>query len=246
MRYTIKTFSEFLNSVDLGAYKDLYSPIKIVEMDLPKDIQALNTIYDVYWNDNNSGTVTPKLFDEFYEEYFENCKNEINEFWNKSGFEKNCNCFMKGLKARIYRTWASLITQIHAGYVAESVFGKGSVEMSTELDHKGVDILVHYKGQDIKFQIKKNSKRREIARMNLKSKTDDIKDLWYLVPQESDYKNPYYIAKNRAGELRDSLKMFKKFNENGTLDRLKNGFVVFTEKEFQDIKNEIDGKKIEE
>lgn len=242
MRYTIKTFSEFLKNVDLGAYKDLYSPIKIVEMDLPKNIQALNTIYDVYWNDKK-GAISPKSFDEFYEEYFENCKNEINEFWDKSGFEKDCNCFLKGLKARIYRTWASLITQIHAGYVAESVFGKDSVEMSTELDHKGVDILVHYKGQEIKFQIKKNSKRREIARMNLKSKTEDIKDLWYLVPKDSDYKNPYYTVKKRAGELRDSLKMFKEFNKDGTLDRLNNGFVVFTEKEFQDIKNEIDGKQ---
>ncbi len=54
-------------------------------------------------------------------------------------------CFYKGLPARIYRTWASIITQIHAGYVAESVFGKNTVTMSCEFDHKGADFQVRYK-----------------------------------------------------------------------------------------------------
>ena len=64
-------------------------------------------------------------------------------------------CFYKGLKARIYRTWASLITQIQGGYVAESVFGKGTVKMSEALDHKGADIQVNYKGHILNYQVKK-------------------------------------------------------------------------------------------
>jgi hypothetical protein len=70
-------------------------------------------------------------------------------------------CFYKGLPARIYRTWASIITQIHAGYVAENVFGAGTVSMSEELDHKGADFQVEYKNKILNYQVKKKSFSRE-------------------------------------------------------------------------------------
>ncbi len=184
----------------------------------------------------------PLSFDKFYEYYYKSCEDKINEFWDKSGFGKDCDCFQKGLKARIYRTWASLITQIHAGYVAESVFGEGSIEMGAELDYKNVDILAKYKGQEIKIQIKKESHRPEIARMY--NNSDDIKNeifnIWYVVPTPQDYENPFYKIKAKEGQYRDSVKPFLKYNKNGTLDRLSNGFVIFTTKEFEIIKQNID------
>lgn len=243
MKFNLEIFTEFLKNVDLSKYKELYSKIKIVEMDLPKNIQALDTIYSTYWertgNENSKGK--PLDFEEFYEKYYQNCKNNIENFWDKTGFDKNCNCFLKGLKARIYRTWASLITQIHAGYVAETVFGKDSVIMNTELDHKGVDMLIKYRNNDIKIQIKKDSKRPEISRMyNSLSDVDDINKIWYIVPSPDDYCNPYYKILAKQGQLRDCVKQFKKYNPNGTLDRLDNGFVIFTTKEFEEIKKNID------
>lgn len=244
MKYNLETFNNFLNNIDLQKYKNEYSKIKIVEMDLPRDIQALNSIYKFYW-DKEDNTLNPPLsFDDFYKAYYNNCEEKIKLFWDKSGFGKECDCFQKGLKARIYRTWASLITQIHAGYVAESVFGENSVEMSTELDHKGIDILVHYKNKDIKIQIKKDSKRPEIARMhsNTESVNSDIYNIWYIVPTPKDYNNPYYSAKSKHGELRNSVKPFIKYNSEGTLDRMENGFVIFTKKEFELIKNDLDNK----
>ena len=144
MRYTLSEFTNFLNTVRLAEYREKYSQIKIVEMDLPKNIQAIKFLYEVYWDKENKFS-KPLMFDEFYDYYYDSCKDKINEFWDKSGFDKECGCFQKGLKARIYRTWASLITQIHAGYVAESVFGEGSIEMGAELDYKNVDILAKYK-----------------------------------------------------------------------------------------------------
>ena len=242
MHYSIETFEQFLQSINLDEYRNSYSHIKTVEMDLPKNIQALDTIYDVYWNADFKAEDTPLLFDAFYEVYFNRCKDNILNFWAKTGFETDCNCFPKGLKARIYRTWASLITQIHAGYVAEEVFGKETIEQSTVLDHKGIDILAKYKGNDIKIQIKKDSKRPEISRMHkAEANSDGYFYIWYVVPSQNDYENPYYKIKRKQGLLRECLKPFVKYNkENGTLDRLDNGFVIFNKTEFELIKKAFD------
>ena len=40
----VQKFDKFLQSVDLKSYRDKYRPIKIVEMDLPKEIQAINLL----------------------------------------------------------------------------------------------------------------------------------------------------------------------------------------------------------
>lgn len=253
MHYNLETFTEFLKGINLEDYKNRFSQIKTVEMDLPKNIQALDIIYEQYW-DNNTDMYnnTPITFDDFYAIYYKSKEKNIRDFWNKSGFGLECDCFPRGLKARIYRTWASLVTQIHAGYVAESVFGDGMIEQNSDLDHKGIDILIHYKGCNIGIQIKKESKRPEIDRMynfsdrshkggKKEFKNLDIIDIWYVVPNPNDYNSPYYKNKNRKGELRDSVKSFIKFNNNnGTLDRLENGFVIFTPREFEIIKSLMD------
>jgi hypothetical protein len=46
----VEKFEKFLESVDLKSYRKKYSRIKIVEMDLPKDIQAIELLYKVYWD----------------------------------------------------------------------------------------------------------------------------------------------------------------------------------------------------
>ena len=61
--------------------------------------------------------------------------------------------------------------------------------------------------------------------------------IWYVVPTKSDYENPYYKIKSKANQYRDCVKPFIKYNPNGTLDRYDNGFVVFTAKEFELIKD---------
>ena len=43
-------FEKFLKSVDLNAYREKYRPIKLVVMDLPKEIQAIAMLYEVYWD----------------------------------------------------------------------------------------------------------------------------------------------------------------------------------------------------
>ena len=237
-KFTLEQFSKFLGEIDLHKHREEYSKIKTVEMDLPQNIQALKTIYEQYWQ-NKDNRAEPLSFDEYYQVYWDEHEDKINEFWDKTGFSKECNCFSNGLKARIYRTWASLITQIHGGYVAESVFGENSVRMGLELDHKNIDILVvNPDGSDrLKIQIKKETHRPEIARMQKNvTSADGVRDVYYIVPSRKDYENPQYVRKPRTGELRDCLKEFVEFgNEKGTLTRLSNGFVVFTKNAFTEL-----------
>ena len=145
-------------------------------------------------------------------------------------------CFDKGLPARSYRTWASIITQIHAGYVAESVFGDGTVEMSGELDHKGADFQVKYRDAVLNYQVKKKSFSREVRQDKPKSKNPllgEFVNIKYEVPSSDYFENP----KKKNGEYKLP---YKRFKENKELERLPNGFVVFTSFAFEQKKKEID------
>ncbi|MCL2330955.1 MAG: TaqI family restriction endonuclease [Proteobacteria bacterium] len=230
----MSAYEKFLKSVPLQEYREKYIHIKTVEMDLPRNIQALKTIYEQYWQ-NADNLSAPLCFDDYYLLYCKTHEKDINEFWGKTGFGKDCDCFKKGLEARIYRTWASLITQIQGGYVAESLYGKNSVKMGTELDHQDIDILItKADGREIKVQIKKESHRPEIARMQAGRSSDQVSDVYYIVP--GDYESPIYKVGGKKGQLKPWAKEFIKFNpDNGTLDRLDNGFVIFTRRAFQDI-----------
>ena len=224
----LNKFEKFLQSVDLIAYREKYRPIKLVEMDLPKEIQAISLLYKVYWD-------RKKFFDfeDFYKEYLKTYKTNIENLKKKITMCKNC--FYRGLPARIYRTWASIITQIHAGYVAESVFGESSVVMSAELDHQGVDFQVNYCGKILNYQVKKTSFSREVrqekkSKKKIKGQFIDIK---YEVPSEDYFKNP----KKKDGEYKLP---YLRFVRNKELKRLPNGFVVFTSLAFARKKKEID------
>lgn len=223
-------FEKFLKSVNLTAYREKYRLIKLVEMDLPKEIQAIAMLYKVYWDQKEFID-----FEDFYNLYLKKYKKEIEGFRNKITMCKDC--FYRGLPARIYRTWASLITQIHAGYVAESVFGNGTVTMSADLDHEGADFQVIYKNKILNYQVKKASFSREVrqekeSKKKIKGQFVDIK---YEVPSEDYFKNP----KKKNGEYKLS---YKRFVKNKDLKRLPNGFVIFTSNIFLKKKRKIDSK----
>jgi len=222
-------FEKFLQSVDLKAYREKYRPIKIVEMDLPKEIQAISLLYKVYWDKKKFLS-----FEKFYEEYLNEYGVDIKKFQKKTGMCEKC--FSKGLPARIYRTWASIITQIHAGYVAESVFGKDTVAMSGELDHQGADFQVMYREKVLNYQVKKKSFSGEVRRGKggVKNKIEgEFIDINYEVPSSDYFENP----KKKDGKYKLP---YKRFQDNKELKRLSNGFVVFTPYTFEQKKKEID------
>lgn len=221
-------FEKFLKSVDLIGYREKYRPIKLVEMDLPKDIQAIAMLYQVYWDQKKFLN-----YDDFYKEYLNKYKVEIEAFRQKITMCKDC--FYRGLPARIYRTWASIITQIHAGYVAESVFGDGTVAMSAELDHQGADFQIKYRGKILNYQVKKQSFSREVrqgkqTKIPIEGEFIDIK---YEVPSDDYFKNP----RKKDGDYKLP---YLRFTQNKELQRFSNGFVVFTPYAFINKKKEID------
>jgi len=221
-------FEEFLQTIDLESYRAKYRPIKLVEMDMPKEIQAISMLYKVYWDEKDFLD-----YDDFYKTYLKALKTELEIFRNKITMCESC--FYRGLPARIYRTWASLITQIHAGYVAEAVFGSGTVAMSAELDHYGADFQVNYRGKILNYQVKKASFSREVrqekkGKNKIKGQFIDIK---YEVPSDDYFTQP----KKQNGEYKLP---YLRFTENKELRRLKNGFIVFTPYAFEGKKKAID------
>ncbi len=226
----LEKFTKFLKTVNLRAYRDKFRPIKIVEMDLPKNIQAISLLYKMYWDRKKFVN-----YDAFYQAYLSELKTDLENFRKKIQMCKKC--FYLGLPARIYRTWASIITQIHAGYVAESVFGAGSVEMSEELDHQGADFRVTYKKNKLNYQVKKETFSREVRKQKeAKIKLDgEFVDILYKVPSNDIFENP----RTKKGELR---KPYKEFIKNKNLERFSNGFIVFTPKIFQEKKKQLNSK----
>ncbi len=237
-RFSREKYEDFLKKIDLAKYREKYAKVKTVEMDLPYEIQALPTIYAEYW-DNVNHREEPLSYEEYYKLYWNSCKDEIMAFRKKTGFGEDCDCYERGLEARIYRTWASLITQIQGGYVAEEVFGKGSVRMSPELDRKKIDIMIVNKdgSERLRIQVKKVTHRPEIARMhkNVRNENGSV-DLYYVVPSPRNYEHPTYLINGRnhkRGELRPFTKDFVKWNPaTATMDRLDNGFIIFTKNAF--------------
>ena len=223
----LEKFDKFLQTVPLKDYRKKYSSIKIVEMDLPKEIQAINLLYKVYWAEKKFIS-----FEKFYERYLEEKNELLEKFRKKTTMCKDC--FVRGIEARTYRTWAGLITQIHGGYVAESVFGEGTVSMSRELDSLGADIRVKYKNHILNYQVKKTSFSGVMSRVPLprkkKNEGENI-DIKYEVP--TCLSDP----KTKKGEFRLP---YLRFLEDKRTSAFDNGFVVFTAETFLPKKKEID------
>ena len=228
----LQQFTDFLKTIDLTEYRKRYAKIKIVEMDMPKNVLAIPLLYTVYWNEKRFIE-----FEEFYKLYLKKYKIGLEEFRISTTLCKND--FYRGLRARIYRTWSGLITQIHAGYVAEVVFGNGSVSMSPELDYQGADIRVGYKGHFLNYQIKKTS-YSGVRSPRPRSTSNKLNGDWiyinYEVPNSWYFDNPT----TKKGNYR---KPYQRFMNDTRFKRLDNGFVIFTENVFLPKKIEIDSKQ---
>lgn len=220
---TVKKFEEFLTNIDIKKYREKYSNIKIVELDLDKNIQPLKLIYDTYWESRNHMNWLD--YDDFYSKYAESLKKELEEFRTKKFFSEET--FYRGIVARIYRHWASLLTQIQGAYVLESMFGAENVEMNENLDRKGTDILLHHNLGDLHLQVKKKTGRKDIRTSSITKKNGkQIVPMMYEVPPKDKYK-----VVNNVKILRIPYERWEK--EYGKkLKLLPNGFVVFTENYF--------------
>tara|TARA_B100000989_G_C19467810_1_gene439194 strand:- start:162 stop:839 length:678 start_codon:yes stop_codon:yes gene_type:complete len=205
-------FNKFLKDVDLKKYREKYSKIKTVELDLPKNIQCIRKCYEYYWE-----KFELLSFEKFYEKHLDAIKDELENFRKKSFFSHET--FYLGYPARMYRTWASLITQIQGGYVASSIHHK--VNMSADLDYSGIDFQIYFNDEDfINIQIKKETLSREarIPKKIQNKRKQEIINISYEV-----------LSGNKHLVNGEESKPYKRWKERykNKLEILENGFVIF-------------------
>jgi hypothetical protein len=120
-----------------------------------------------------------------------------------------------GLKARIYRTWVSLLTQLDLVYTWNKNITEFKMDSDVVLDIKGIDVYGVVDGEPIGIQIKKRSRRHEALK---------------IVEGETPIKTvniPYDLNFESDEFLRDKLEKFD------------NGFVVFNQNYITHIYNQI-------
>lgn len=225
---TLARFEAFLGGVNLESHRKRYGRIKTVELDLPRAIQPLRAMYETYWDCRDASLWMG--YGEFYDHYRSTIPRQLEEFRVSCRFSRET--FYLGLPARIYRTWASILTQIQAAYVLEGIYGRGKVRMGVELDRSGTDIAVRCLGDhDLYIQVKKETMRRDFrgsATVKRGSKKKKV-ILEYAVPAA-----PKFL---RSGKLSKPYRDWER-EWGDRLEYLKNGFVVFRP-EYFDLGNLI-------
>jgi len=237
----LNRYRGFLQTVSLKSYREELRDVKWVEQDLPPGIQPLGSIYRNYWDAQNFWK---------FEKWFENFWNEINtdsiklpilKEFKKYHFDKDNNgWFKKGFRARMYRTWVSLLTQLDFCYAvlaaAEKIEKKLNIESNEELDRKKIDAKI----DNIGFQVEKKSERKE-ARSgsgSKKHKEIEIITIPYCVYNINEYKRKSEstrVSEKSREAYKKALDSFFKY-----FILLDNGFVVFGENYIQEIIKNID------
>ena len=78
----LEKFNDFLSKIDLAKYRNKYSKIKLVELDLPKNIQAIELLYDTYWDNFNLLD-----YDDFYSLYSTELAIELENFRKRTNVQ---------------------------------------------------------------------------------------------------------------------------------------------------------------
>jgi len=208
-------FSAKLAEIPLLDHGREHRSCKLLEMDMPKNIRPLDLLYYFYWEQKNFLN-----FNEFYDIYRSYYQEELKEFQEKIGLHPES--FNKGLKARIYRSWASILTQIHLGVTLSDIFGAEAVTMNTELDQSNCDIKLKIEDEYINIQVKKESysKERRLRPKGKKVMEGKLINFTYKLFSSDVIVNPLKIN----GEARKETIRFKR---NKKVDMLENGFTIF-------------------
>ena len=161
----LEKYRKFLESIPLSTYREELKDIKWVEQDLVPTLYPLTSIFLNYWE-------TPNFLS--FEDWFNKFWNEINTsqkqkltdlkdlvrahrkfYEDKINGDLDNKVFL-GFKARMYRTWVSVLTQLDFCYLFKFICSKEGkdlqLECSAELDAKGIDARVN----NIGFQIAKS------------------------------------------------------------------------------------------
>ncbi len=219
----LKNYRCFLESIPLNKYREELKDVKWVEQDLPKEMLPLVSIFKYYWEERQF-LIFDKWFEFFWKEFNTNSQSkEALKQFKKYYFDKNNDgWFKKGFKARMYRTWVSVLTQLDFCYMFEYICAKEGkylqLECNAKLDTKGIDAKVN----DIRFQVAKISQRKEARTAGGKKTVVTIPYAVFNI-EEFERRCESPRVKDKGG-YQKALASFHKY-----FIRLKNGFVVFNE-----------------
>ncbi len=116
-----------------------------------------------------------------------------------------------GLKARMYRTWVSLLTQLDLGYIWNKTIQQDKLDSDVVLDTKGIDLYGKINDSFVGIQIKKRSRRHEALKV-----TDSVAPIRTIdIPYDLNFENDEYLSNK--------------------LTKLANGFVIFNKNYVEDI-----------
>lgn len=116
----LSKFREFLASIPLSKHREETKDIKWVEQNLPREILPLASIFRYYWEERRF-----LAFDDWFEEFWEEINSNPQSRSALEGFKKyhfnrsieENGWFKRGFRARMYRTWVSLLTQLDFCYM---------------------------------------------------------------------------------------------------------------------------------
>lgn len=230
----LEKYRDFLQTIPLNEYREKLKDIKWVEQDLPKEMLPLASIFKHYWEERQFLN-----FDEWFETFWKELntnpqsKEALRQFKRYYFDKNNDGWFKKGFKARMYRTWVSVLTQLDFCYMFEYICAREGknlqLEANAELDARGIDARVN----DIGFQIAKISQRKEARTVGEKKAVVTIPYAVFNI-EEFERKCESPRVKDKSG-YRKALASFRKY-----FIRLQNGFVVFNENYLKLLIDNID------
>ncbi len=227
-----RRFRRFLTQIPLQEYAPLRE-IKTVEQDLPRTLNPLPLIYELYWTDNPSRKPPLSKYDEFFQRWWDNNLQAIHDFI-RSYFYGCCSQFAEeGFRARLFRIWTSLLTQFDFAYLWNAMFSQHApLEASAEMDMAGLDARVKVQNTYVGIQVKKISYRREASQRRFASRTRKKWQIHFLVEIPYGVDDPSELqSRIQKARTPQTRKKYQKLYNWITrfLERLPNGFVVFRE-----------------
>jgi len=225
MQLVLMSFEEFLSSIPLDRYREELLTVKTVEQDLPKALNPLPDIYSNYWV---SEVRQFPNYDEFFDNWWRDHQNQINEFKNKYFWGCSCEFVRLGFKARLYRTLISVLTQFHFSYTWLANC-QMPLYTSAEIDMKGIDAVIQPKeGITIALQIKKETYRKEARGKGVfvekGKKAKMVIEVPYTITTPEEWHKLEEAARKEATKKRYSL---FRWLSSALQRRLSNGFIVF-------------------
>lgn len=253
-------YENFLSNIDIQSYSG-FREIKWIEQDLPQDKVPnlykkgemikfrhlqLASIYFYYWDNTNFLN-----FNKWFEQYWadmngnEEVRTALEKFKTYFFDGADEEWFKDGFRARMYRTWMSLLTQIHFQYLWNKLFDE-KLESSALLDSLGLDARFTKGNRTVGIQIKKISFRREVADRKFTSSqkkfADIVVEIPYVVDSPTEIKEKLSNPRTRPKTKETLTKKLAAFDENFSI--FPNGFVIFREgylkKIYKIIANRLD------